>query len=279
MSVNTNSYMINGTLVTMAGQLMAELNQGANIANQLIKDMLNCKITLVGSLAAATKAAGVAEATGAVMMGVVGIIGGIVSIAGGCAGIFGAGGELSALNGLDKEANAALDTTPSALKLTAELPLQSMEDGTGDFGVELQDAPAPVDESAISTPKPDPNLDTTSSEADFTKTQEKMTDMEKAFQTKKIEDDWYKFKNMGQAIPSISNALSQSSGQVINSGYTTAAAQEKANMAIYQGVSDAVGQQTGGTEGVVSSSQSAFGTAASLPQQFMQYILALSQAH
>ena len=274
--------MINGALVTMAGQLMADLNKGTEIANQLIKDMLNAKISVVGSLAEATRAAGENQAYGQLIMGVVSIIGGVAGILGGCAGLYGAVGELGALNNLDRLANQGTEEVGSAAKLTAvdDLPLTDM--GNGEFGVEMQDATtfkAPVGEPELSPITSEPAPDTTSPDADFNTQQTKMTDQEKAFQAQKIAKDWQKFNIISNTLSSAAPGLFNGGGQIANSGYTATAAQQQAASQIFQGTSDAVGQQTGGTEGVVSSSQNSFGTAANLPQQFMQYLLALSQAH
>lgn len=255
--------MVQGRLLAMESALLDDLNKGAVRGNQVIRDCISSKASILTNLALATANAGIAESLGQEISGVLGIAGGLASIGGGLAGMRAASGELGDLNEIGNVEEAA------------EVGLARADEPAG---IEMADLGPDRDVARIDLERADQEIpDAAAADAEAHEAQELPQAAREAAE-RQAKLNWMGW-NMGAQMLQGAGQLTKAFSDLATAPMTALKAREQAAGAILSGVSETTSNLTGSTESAVQSQQSMFGQVAAMPSQSLQFAVALAQAH
>jgi hypothetical protein len=286
--------MLNGQVIRMIGTILADLNNGTVAANKVFQNILDNKFSFIKSVADAIRSAGNAQAMGQLIMGIVGTVGGAASIIGGVIGIGSAMGEASALqnigegalednisiemeeinNPVEEEDSVGMEDMSEPNEVRVRLEEADNEEGPSRENVENEEVRAQAREEQERAQQNNTDRDNNRIDAN----RKSLSTAEKQLKQKEIEAQWASKKQLAQTLTTLAQPL-QGVGQGAESYFTHLSAQFQAIQQQHQGLSDISGQQMSSTESAQQNTQSFFSQTAGLASQYMQYVVALSQAH
>ena len=265
-----NKMMVQGRLLAMESALLDDLNKGAVRGNQVIRDCISSKASILTNLALATANAGIAESLGQEISGVLGIAGGLASIGGGLAGMRAASGELGEIN--------AANTAEEAAEVGLGRGEEDLAGVEGPNAVELDDLAANPERVQLRLERVNNNgPDAAAADAEAHEAQELPQAAREAAE-RQAKLNWMGW-NMGAQMLQGAGQLTKAFSDLATAPMTALKAREQAAGAILSGVSETTSNLTGSTESAVQSQQSMFGQVAAMPSQSLQFAVALAQAH
>ena len=237
--------MLGGKIITMSGNLLANLNNGLLEANAVVRQCLKAKMQVVDSLAQATTNAGIAQSLGQSVQGIAGIAGGAAGIAGGALGVYGSAGHLADIKGLS--------TVEEGVVAAGNRGVAAGEHGIEMVGQRVGGGAAPVGggESAL-------------------------TEFQKDLKMREFAAKWGQHEKFSTLLSQGVPALAQGAGSLGQAPYTALAAVENAESQKAQAVSEAMSSQMSTTEGMAQNLQQFFGQTTNLAAQSLQWAVIMA---
>ncbi|MBI2742950.1 MAG: hypothetical protein HYX48_03445 [Chlamydiales bacterium] len=269
--MSSSNMMLQGKIISMAGQLMTNLNNGMIEANQVVRDCIKAKMTITQSLVNSTIASGLAQASGQTVSGVCGMAGGIVGIGGGLVGMYASGrqaAELATVNDRPQALAARVEEAPEAavemgqLRPQAPMPAQG-EAGAAAPGARNQNVQARVEKDVDAAPARD--------------NPRPLTEEQKTQRRAEIEKRWAGQLSLAKMCEQAIPGLIQGGGALGQAPYTAIAAAQQANGQKAQAISENSSTMMGSAESAAQNMQGFFSQASGMPKDSLQWAVILSQ--